>query len=122
MGIAAKPPAKILLAANSTWNLVNFRSPIIRELRRRGFEVIAAASVDKSATALEAMDVRIEPIEVDSGGFSPLADAQLLIRYYRMIKGLAPAALLAFTPKPNIYGSIAAGWARVPVINTITVS
>jgi glycosyltransferase involved in cell wall biosynthesis len=120
MQCAPKMAARILLAANSTWNLVNFRSPIIRELRGRGFEVIAAASVDEWATTLEAMGVRVEPIEVDSGGFSPVADALLLIRYYRMIKSLAPAALLAFTPKPNIYGSIAARWAQVPVINTIT--
>lgn len=120
MESAATPAAKILLAANSTWNLVNFRSPIIRELRRRGFEVIAAAPIDESAAALEAMGIRVEPIEVNSGGLSPVADALLLLRYYRMMKRVAPTALLAFTPKPNIYGSIAAGWARVPVINTIT--
>ncbi|HEX5259379.1 MAG TPA: glycosyltransferase family 4 protein [Sphingomicrobium sp.] len=117
---AAKPPVKILLAANSTWNLVNFRSPIICELCRRGFEVIAAAPVDESAAALQAMGVRVEPIEIDSGGLSPVADALLVMRYYRMMKRVAPAALLAFTPKPNIYSSIAARWAGVPVINTIT--
>jgi glycosyltransferase involved in cell wall biosynthesis len=66
------------------------------------------------------MGVRIEPLKMNARGLSPVADAIVIIHYYRILRRIEPAALLTFTPKANIYASIAAHWAGTPVINTIT--
>lgn len=110
----------VLIAANSSWNLVNFRSPIIRALQERDFRVVAAVPHDRSADALAALGIAIEPVSIDASGLSPLADLRLLLQYLRIMRRVAPAAFLPFTAKPNVYGSIAALRHRIPVINTIT--
>jgi glycosyltransferase involved in cell wall biosynthesis len=110
----------VLIAANSSWNLANFRRPIIAALQERGFTVIAAVPDDEGAEALSALGVDIEPVSMNPRGLSPMADLGLLLQYRRLMKRLTPAAFLPFTAKPNIYGSVAAGRQGVPVINTIT--
>ena len=68
----------------------------------------------------QSLNVTTCPIALDARGVSPQNDARLLIQYLSIFRSVRPAALLAFTAKPNIYGSLAARLAGVPVINTIT--
>lgn len=110
----------VLLAANSSWNLVNFRAPIIAALQQRGYRVLAAVPSDSAVQALRALGVEIHPVPVDARGISPLRDAHLFFSYRNLLRRLRPAAFFGFTAKPNIYGSAAAGYIGVPVINTIT--
>jgi glycosyltransferase involved in cell wall biosynthesis len=110
----------ILVAANSCWNLVNFRSPVIRELIDNGYRVVASAPLDDAAPALRALGVAIDPIAIDARGVSPLNDFKLLLDYRSCIRRIAPKAFLGFTAKPNIYGSAAAASLGVPAINTVT--
>ena len=110
----------IVLAANSSWNLHNFRAPILRRLRELGYRIVAAVPDSDCADRLEEMDAQVEVIAMDPRGLSLPADARLLFAYYRLLRRIRPAAFIPFTAKPNIYGSIAAAWARVPVINTVT--
>jgi glycosyltransferase involved in cell wall biosynthesis len=110
----------ILLLSNSAWNLVNFRTPIIEALKCEGYRLVAAVSSDQSDGELRTMGVDVRHIPVDARGLSPLRDARLLARYLRLFREIQPAAILPFTAKPNIYGSLAAASLKVPVINTIT--
>ena len=110
----------ILVAANSCWNLVNFRAPIIRELIDNGYRVVASAPLDDAAPALRAMGVEIAPIAIDARGVSPLRDIKLLLDYRSSIRRIAPKAFLGFTAKPNIYGSASAASLGIPAINTVT--
>jgi len=110
----------VVVTANSSWNLANFRAPIIRSLVSEGFRVVALAPADSATPALEAMGARFEPIAIDSRGLSPMRDVALALAYRRFFKRLAPAAVLTFTPKPNIYGALAAGLCGVPAISTVT--
>lgn len=66
------------------------------------------------------MGADFEPIAIDARGLSPTRDAALALAYRRLFKRLAPAAVLTFTPKPNIYGGLAAGLCGVPAISTVT--
>jgi glycosyltransferase involved in cell wall biosynthesis len=110
----------ILIADNSSQNLTNFRKPIIKAIQDRGFNVVAALPEDSNTTNLEPLGIGVKAVRMDPRGTSPLADARLLAQYGKIIREVAPAAFLAFTAKPNIYGSMAARWHGVPVINTIT--
>lgn len=121
--MASSPRAShrpILFSANSSWNLVNYRRPIIRKLLKQGYEVLAAVPADEAAPALRALGVEIHHIPIDPRGLSPMRDARLLFTYRRLMGQLKPMAFLGFTAKPNIYGSIAAASYGIPVINTIS--
>lgn len=109
-----------VLAANSSWNIANFRAPLISALRARGWRVVVVAPEDSSAAAVRAMGAELVPIAIDSGGTSIVRDAQLLAHYWRTLRAIGPQLFLGFTVKPNIYGSLAAGLLRIRVINNIS--
>jgi glycosyltransferase involved in cell wall biosynthesis len=110
----------IVIAANSSWNLVNFRGNIIAALQQRGFRVVAIAPRDAHSGQLEAMAVEFHAFDFRSAGISPLHDAGLFLRYLGLLRRIRPAALLGFTIKPNIYGSLAARLLGIPVVNNVS--
>ena len=110
----------VVIAANTSWNLVNFRSNIIIDLIERGFRVVALAPRDAYSEQLEQMGVEFHELEVRSSATSPLGDALLFLRYLRLLRSIRPAVFLGFTIKPNIYGSLAAQLVGSAVVNNIT--
>jgi len=55
----ADPKApSVLLSVNTTWNVVNFRSGLIRALQAAGFSVVVASPPDAYVQALKALGVR----------------------------------------------------------------
>ena len=118
---AALPLApRIIIAANSAWNIVNFRYGLIEDLIRVGYRVIALATADGHEARLAAVGVHFEHISINSSGMSVLEDARLLSQYRKILRRLRPAALLGFTIKPNVYGSLAARLEGVRMINNIS--
>jgi len=111
---------KVVISANSSWNLVNYRAPIIRALIEDGHKVLAAVPEDDTIPQLRALGAGIEPIAIQPRGLSPVGDLRLLLSYRSLMRRVAPDAFLGFTVKPNIYGTMAAASAGVPSINTIT--
>ncbi len=110
----------IVVSANSSWNIVNFRSGLIRFLVERGFQVHVVAPSDSHSTRISDLGASFHPIHLNSSGRSPLDDAGSLIAYYRLLKVIRPDAFLGFTVKPNIYGSFAAHALGIKVINNIS--
>jgi len=110
----------ILISANSSWNIFNCRAGLIQGLSEAGYEVLAAASPDEYYGELAQLGCRSVALPMDSNGKSPVRDCLLFLRYLRLLRRLRPAALLGYTIKPNIYGSLAAHLLGIPVINNIT--
>lgn len=110
----------IVLSINTTWNIVNFRSNLIRRLQAGGYRVVAISPVDPNVAALVAMGVEHIAIGIDSKGMSPVHDLQLFANYWRTLRRLRPVVFLGWTVKPNVYGSLAAHALGIPVINNIS--
>lgn len=110
----------IVFSANTSWNLVNFRSNLITAFQKAGFRVVALAPHDAHSATLTKMGVDFFPLEFRSAGISPIRDAALFIRYWWLLRRIRPSVLLGFTIKPNVYGSVAARMLGVPVINNIS--
>jgi len=110
----------IVIAANSCWNIVNFRAGIIRALRKNGYSVVVVASRDKYTPMLSAIGASFVHVQINSAGASVAQDLLLTWRYMRALSRIKPAAYLGFTAKPNIYGSMAARVAGAKVINNIS--
>ena len=111
---------KILFAVNSVWNLVNFRAGLIRALVQAGYEVVAVAPPDEHVPRLAAFGCRYIEMPMDNRGTHPVRDALLLLRLIRALRAERPAAMLGYTVKPNIYGSIACHLLGIPTINNIS--
>lgn len=110
---------KIVIALNTTWNLVNFRSGLIRALMDEGFEVVAVAPPDDFVSRLQALGCRYEPMPMDNKGTHPARDALLAWRFLRFLMRERPDVFLGYTVKPNVYGSLAAHALGIPVVNNI---
>ena len=115
----AKRPLKIIICINTAWNLVNFRSGLIRAMVANGHEVIAVAPVDEYAARLAALGCHYEPMPMDNQGINPGRDLILLWRFWWIMRSVRPDIFLGYTVKPNVYGSLAARLLGIPVINNI---
>ncbi len=113
---------KILIVANSTWNIYNFRLNVLRALQKEGCELIVAAPVDDYIFYQKRFP-QIRHVHLDHlnrKGTNPLEDWKLIRQMIRLYQRERPDLILQYTIKPNIYGSFAARFCRIPAISVIT--
>lgn len=109
---------RILVIAGLGESLLNFRGPLLREMLARGCEVhVAAPGVEADAdlhARLLALGVVPHELRLERAGRNPLHDLHSLWALFRLMRQLRPQAMLAYTVKPVVFGSMAARLARVP--------
>jgi glycosyltransferase involved in cell wall biosynthesis len=110
----------IAVSANESWNLLNFRSGLLKDLQERGYSVVALVPDGDKASDLRSLGIEVRPVPIEARGTSPGTDLRSFWRYFVELSKLRPVAFLGFTAKPNIYGSIAAHLLGIPVINNVT--
>lgn len=110
----------ILLTANSTWGIANYRSGLIRAIMDRGMQVTVLAPDDGHVDRLRALGCRVVLLEMDNKGTSPLQDARLFLAFRRQLRALSPQAILSFTVKNNVYCGLAARSARIPFLPNVS--
>jgi glycosyltransferase involved in cell wall biosynthesis len=111
---------KIVLTANTTWNLVNFRSSLMQYLVNSGHEVIVAAPPDAAVKKLHEAGIRHYPIHMDQQAIAPAKDAMVIARYLQLFRQERPDVVFGFTIKANIYGAIAARVFAIPFLPNIS--
>ena len=117
----ATAPRRVILGGNSSWNIVNFRSGLIRALREHGYDPVVVAPIDPVAEdRMRELGVERIVIAIERAGLNPFADLRLLREYRSIFRRLQPVAYLGFTIKPNIYGCLAAAREGVPAIANIS--
>ena len=116
----SKVSKKVLISANSAWNIINFRKGIILEFINNGFEIVVVSPTDNCVSKLYDLGCQHININIDNKGISPIKDLYLLFQYLIIFIKEKPNAILTYTVKPNIYGSIAAKLFRVAVVNNVS--
>ncbi len=113
---------KIILVANSTWNIYNFRLNILRLLISHGHELVVIAPVDEYLEYKENFpEVKHVPLKTMArDSTNPLKDILLLVELYRKYKWLQPDLIIHYTNKPNIYGGLAAKLLKIPSVAFVT--
>ncbi len=113
---------RIIIVANTTWNIYNFRLNIIRKLISEGHEVIVLAPVDKfifyTETLPEVQHIPVLHLLRDS--VNPFQDLRLLFEFIRVYRQYKPDVVLHYTVKPNIFGGFAARLLGIPSIAVVT--
>lgn len=110
---------KIVIAVNTSWNIVNFRSGLIKSLVSEGNQIIIIAPQDGYTKYLPMLGCRHINLQMDNKGKSPWRDFRLLLSFLKILLSERPCVYMSYTPKPNIYGSIAAHLLGIPVINNV---
>jgi galacturonosyltransferase len=110
---------KILILANSSTGLYDFRNELILELLKENEVYISLPDEDKTAE-LSAEGCRVYHTDIDRRGINPKTDLKLLKAYNKLIKNINPDMVLTYTIKPNIYGGLCCGRNKIPYIVNIT--
>ena len=112
---------RIAISINTSWNIYNFRSGLIKALQAEGHEVFAIAPKDEySQKLVDELGIEFYPIQIDNKGSNPIKDFMLIQGYKTLFKKVKPDIILQYTIKPNIYGSIAAKSLNIPTINNVS--
>jgi glycosyltransferase involved in cell wall biosynthesis len=111
---------KIIVVANTSWYLFNFRLNLMLHLQNRGYEIIAVAPLDDYSSRFAAHGIQFKAMPMDNKGTNPLKDSLLIFQFVRLFLQVKPSCILSYTPKCNIYGALAAGFLNIPIINNVS--
>lgn len=93
---------------------------LIQKLRERRDEIGICSPLEEYPDIFEDMGCRIYPIRMSRHGKNPLAEVRLLRDITQVLKDFRPDIVLAYTIKPNIYGSVACNRLGIPIITSVT--
>lgn len=107
---------RVAVISNNAFGLLNFRGPLLLELKRRGHDVLAfAPDIDASTrAALTAMGVHSVEYGLSRTGLNPFKDISTILQLRALLKKYQPDISLSCFIKPVIYGTVAAWLAGVP--------
>ena len=110
---------QILILANQSGGLYDFRKDLIAELKKNA-NITAAVPHNDRWEELQKLADRVIELPVDRRGMNPARDGKLFRQYRAMLKKIRPDLVLTYTIKPNIYGGLACRMAHIPYAVNIT--
>jgi glycosyltransferase involved in cell wall biosynthesis len=116
----ARAPLHVLITVNASWNVWNFRRPVLSALLDQGYRVTVLAPEDRFRSEIEKFGCRFVPLEMDQKGLNPVRDLALLSRFKSIFARERPDVVLSYTIKNNIYGALAARSLGIVFIPNIT--
>lgn len=115
------PRAHVMLCVNDLWNVANFRLRLVEAIEAEGHSVTVVGPPDLPLEArLRTPSRRLVTVRMRKQGLSPWEEGALLVSLVRVIRHERPDVLLTFTPKPNIYGALAASMLRTPAVPNVS--
>ena len=109
----------VVITSNTSWYLYNFRKNTIIALLKEGYQVIAVSPKDDYSQQLADLVAEYQHVEIDQGGTNPIKDVGTLIGFIGLYRKLRPDVVLNFTPKNNIYSTLAASLFGAKSVNNI---
>ena len=110
---------KVLILANSSGGLYDFRNELVLELLKTN-KVYVSVPDDVAVDRLQAEGCEVIHTDINRRGMNPVQDLGLFKSYWKLLKQIKPDVVLTYTIKPNIYGGFCCRLRRVPYIVNIT--
>ncbi|HET9052573.1 MAG TPA: glycosyltransferase, partial [Cyclobacteriaceae bacterium] len=110
---------KVAIVLNTSWNIYNFRMNLVKSLQTEGHDVHTIAPADEYTHFLTEAGCTHHVVKMDSRGANPVKDLGLIFELYGIYKRVKPDVILHYTIKPNVYGSLAASFLKIPVVNNV---
>jgi len=115
-----KNAPRIAIAANTSWYIYTFRFSLIKRLQEEGHEVCIVAPEDDYSALLKEAHCSCFFISLDNQGTNPFRELRTILAFRQLYASAQPSLALHYTPKPNIYGSLAARTLGIPCLNNIS--
>ncbi len=112
-------PIKIVITANTSWYLYNFRRSTIRMLIDNGYQITCIAPDSGYKDKLEKLGASFEKVFISRYSTNPYYELKTIFSYIKLY-GKRYQLILNFTPKCNIYSTLAATFYQIPTINNIS--
>ena len=100
---------KFVLISPKNRSAYNFRGDLIKDIQAKGYDVVVTGPNKEGVERIEALGANFIEVPVDKNGTNPLADISYCLKLRKILKKEKADAILGYTIKPVIYGSIA-GW------------
>ncbi|MFA0203971.1 glycosyltransferase family 4 protein [Vibrio breoganii] len=109
----------VVITSNTSWYLYNFRKNTILALIKKGYQVVAVSPKDDYSHKLADLGAEYQHIEIDQGGTNPVKDLSTFLRFFALYRKIRPSVVLNFTPKNNIYSTLASSLCGAKSVNNI---
>jgi len=110
---------KILILANSSGGLYDFRNELVEKLLKE-YQVSVSLPDEVRTKELAKEGCRVIHTPINRRGVNPAEDFRLLADYRKIMKEEKPDLVLTYTIKPNIYGGLCCRLMKIPCIVTVT--
>lgn len=97
---------KIVIIANTSWHVFNYRKGLIKFLQKEGHEISVFASHDDYVNKLTQLGVKHFTLPITQRGTNPFSEIKLLIKLLQLLRNTRPEVVLTFTIKCNLYTGI----------------
>lgn len=111
---------KIVLNSNSSWNLVNFRAGLIRELINQKHQVICIIPNGDNSNFLQNIGASIQRVHLNPVGTNIFGELRYFLELFFILNQIKPEYYLGFTIKPNIYGGLICRILKIKSLLNIT--
>ena len=103
------------MISNQAASMLNFRGPLLRELKRQGHELLAFAPDFDQETRLAFIAIGVQPVDftMSRSGMNPLREIAVVLELRGLLCRYSPDICFTFFLKPVIYGTIASWSAGV---------
>ena len=98
----------VALVMNNASGVETLRADLIRFLQSMGHHVTVICAPDSAVANLKKMGVSFVSWAVSRRGMNPFIEALALFELRKILSHAQPTIVLCFTPKPVLYGSLAA--------------
>ena len=96
----------ILIIANCTWYLYNFRSELLEELHKKGYNLILLSTTDKYAKFIKKYFIKVNKLFLVRGSENLILEFFTIVNIFFCFLRYKPYIVHNFTIKPSIYGGI----------------
>lgn len=110
---------KVFITTNDFWNLINFRKPLLVELKKSRHEIIVLTNLKKKNISYKKMGLKLHHVNFKSN-FNLINDLMNLFVIFFLFLKYKPEATLNFTIKPILLCSLVSKLLNIKCINTVT--
>lgn len=118
--VANKKKFVVVLCANTSWYIYNFRRNTIKAFIREGHQVIVVAPQDESSKFFTELGVKHYKFSLNPNGTNPFKEILVISKLISLYLYIKPNFVMNFTPKMNVYSTIASIVSRSKTINNIS--
>ncbi|HZV62086.1 MAG TPA: glycosyltransferase family 4 protein [Methylophilaceae bacterium] len=112
----AKSKTRLLFLVSEDWYFVSHRLHLAKAALLEGFEVAIATRIHESEFTLQSVGLTVFPILLERSSKNPFKEFRSILQITKIYRSYKPDIVHHVALKPCLYGSVAAIFARVPVV------